>query len=67
MQIQLFREWLCNGIDHISRSIDAMFLGIDNPGNENTFTEKDLLTVIRELDRQNKDYFIICAHVEQKK
>lgn len=60
-------EWLCNGIDHISRSIDAMFLGIDNPGNENTFTEKDLLTVIRELDRQNKDYFIICAHVEQKK
>lgn len=61
------KEWISNGIDHISRSIDAMFLGIDNPGNENACTEKDLLTVIRDLDKQDKDYFIICAHVEQKK
>lgn len=60
-------EWINNGTDHISRSIDAMFLGIANPGNENTCTEKDLLTVIRDLDKQDKDYFIICAHVEQKK
>ncbi len=60
-------EWLRNGKNHISRSIDAMFLGIDDPGNENTYTDRDLLTVIRELDKQDKDYFIICAHVEQKK
>lgn len=60
-------EWIKNGVDHISRIINAMFLGIDDPGNENTCTEKDLLTVIHELDKQNKDYFIICAHVEQKK
>ena len=60
-------EWLRNGIDHISRSIDAMFLGVDNLKDENTFTENDLLTVIKELDKQNKDYFIIFAHVEQEK
>ena len=60
-------EWICNGIDHISRMVNALFLGIDDPGNENTCTEKDLLTVINELDKQNKDYFIVCAHVEQKK
>lgn len=60
-------EWICNGIDHISRMVNALFLGIDDPGNENTCTEKDLLTVINEMDKQNKDYFIVCAHVEQKK
>lgn len=60
-------EWILNGVDHISRMIDALFLGIDDPGNENTCTEKDLLTVINDLDKQNKDYFIIGAHVEQKK
>lgn len=60
-------EWILNGVDHISRMIDAFFLGIDDPGNENTCTEKDLLTVINDLDKQNKDYFIIGAHVEQKK
>ena len=60
-------EWISNGVDHISRMVGSMFLGIDDPGNENTCTEKDMLTVIHELDKQNKDYFIVCAHVEQKK
>ena len=60
-------EWICNGIDHISRMVNALFLGIDDPGNENTCTEKDLLTVINEMDKQNKDYFIVCAHVSRKK
>lgn len=60
-------EWISNGVDHISRMVGSMFLGIDDPGNENTCTENDMLTVIHELDKQNKDYFIVCAHVEQKK
>ena len=60
-------EWLTDGTDYISRNIDAMFLGVRDPGNENTCTKNDLLTVIKELDQQNKDYFMICAHVEQKK
>lgn len=47
-------EWISNGVDHISRMVGSMFLGIDDPGNENTCTENDMLTVIHELDKQNK-------------
>lgn len=39
-------EWISNGVDHISRMVGSMFLGIDDPGNENTCTENDMLTVI---------------------
>lgn len=58
-------DWLVNGTNNISRVIDSLFLGIDNPGDENTHCEKDILTCIRTLNEQNKDYFIIFAHVEQ--
>ncbi len=61
------KEWLVAGNDYISRNIDAMFLGISDPGNENTYTKNDLLAVIDMLDKQDKDYFMICAHVEQSK
>ena len=44
-------EWISNGVDHISRMVGSMFLGIDDPGNENTCTENDMLTVIHELDK----------------
>ncbi len=60
-------DWISNGVDYISRIIDSFFLGIDDPGNENTSTDNDFCTVIGELDKQNKEYFIICAHVEQNK
>lgn len=60
-------EWMVDGVDYISRNINAMFLGVGDPGNENTYTQNDLLTVIKTLDQQNKDYFMICAHVEQDK
>ena len=60
-------EWLNNGIDYISRNIDSLFLCNSNPGNENTCTKDDLLSVIDKLNQQNKDYFMICAHVEQSK
>ena len=59
-------EWLVEN-DYISRNIDAMFLNVGDPGNENTHTENDLLTVIKKLNEQNKDYFMICAQVEQDK
>ncbi len=59
-------EWLANGQDHISRAIDSLFLGIDNPGNENTRCNADLINVISLLNALNKDYFMIFAHVEQK-
>lgn len=60
-------EWLRDGTDFISRMIASFFLDVKDPGNENTYTPDDLLTVIKKLDEQNKDYFMICAHVEQDK
>ncbi len=59
-------EWLVNGQDHISKAIDSLFLGIDNPGTENTRCNFDLISVINKLNSLNKDYFMIFAHVEQK-
>lgn len=59
-------EWLTNGQDHISRVIDSLFLGIDNPSNENTRCKDDLINAIKDLNDLNKDYFMIFAHVEQK-
>ncbi|MBE5875709.1 MAG: hypothetical protein E7290_02330 [Lachnospiraceae bacterium] len=59
-------EWLANGQNHIGRVIDSLFLGIDNPGNENTRCNADLIKVISTLNTLNKDYFMIFAHVEQK-
>lgn len=59
-------EWLKNGENHISKIIDAFFLGISNAENENTSTNEDLLTCIQKLNSMGKDYFIIFAHVEQK-
>lgn len=60
-------EWLRDGTDFVSRMIGSFFLDVKDPGNENTYTPDDLLTVIKKLDEQNKDYFMICAHVEQDK
>ena len=45
-----------------------MFLNVGDPGNENTHTENDLLTVIKKLNEQNKGLFLwIYAQVEQDK
>ena len=60
-------EWLNNGNDFISRTIDSLFLNISDPGNENTCTQSDFLSAIKAFDMLNKDYFVICAHVEQDK
>lgn len=59
-------EWLKNSENHISKIVDAFFLGISNAENENTSTNEDLLTCIQKLNSMAKDYFIIFAHVEQK-
>ena len=32
-------EWIVDGVDYISRNINAMFLGVGDPGNENTYTK----------------------------
>lgn len=60
-------EWLAEGVDYISRTISSLFLTVCDPGNENICTNNDLCSVIKELNGLNKDYFMICAHVEQDK
>jgi hypothetical protein len=60
-------EWLKDGTDFISRVIDSLFLDVSNPGDENKCTKDDFLNVIKKFNDQNKDYFMICAHVEQNK
>lgn len=59
-------EWLANGQNHISKTIDSLFLGIDNAENENTSANEDLMGCIQILNKLEKDYFIVMAHVEQK-
>lgn len=59
-------EWIKNGEDHIDSFLTAAFQGINNRENENTCCNWDLDTLLVELEKHNKDYFIVFAHIEQK-
>lgn len=59
-------EWLTNGQNHITRTINSFFLENDNLSNVNAKCDVDLIQVIRKLNTLNRDYFMIFAHVEQK-
>jgi chromosome segregation protein len=59
-------EWFDNTAqtNHIQNFLGLTFAGQDNFENENGQSNHDLHETIRELDKYNKDYFLICAHVE---
>lgn len=59
-------EWIKNGEDHIDRFLTAAFQGISNRENENTCCNYDINTLLVELEKLNKDYFIVFAHIEQR-
>lgn len=59
-------EWIKNGEDHIDSFLTAAFQGINNRENENTCCNWDLDTLLVELEKHNKDYFIVFAHIEQR-
>ena len=61
-------QWLENGTDYISPCISSMFPGkaANEYQNENGRSDKNILQVIEELEKANRDYFIVFAHVEQK-
>ena len=44
----------------------AAFQGISNRENENTCCNFDINTLLVELEKLNKDYFIVFAHIEQR-
>lgn len=61
-------QWLENGQDYINPFISSMFPGKSKREyqQENGRSDKNILQVIEELKKTNRDYFLIFAHVEQK-
>ncbi len=60
-------QWLENGNDYISPFISSMFPGkAENEYQlENGRSDKNILQVVEELEKINRDYFLVFAHVEQ--
>jgi len=59
-------DWIKNGENHIDNFLTAAFQGVENRENENTCCNYDLNTLLVELEKLNKDYFIVFAHIEQR-
>ncbi len=61
-------QWIENGKNYISSFLTSMFPGKTESeyNNENGRSEKNLLQVLEELNKNNRDYFIVFAHVEQR-
>lgn len=60
-------EWLKDGHDYITPFITTMFPGKSSPEfqNANGRSDKNILDVVHELDKTDRDYFLVFAHVEQ--
>ena len=59
-------DWIKNGENHIDSFLTAAFQGTSNRENENTCCNFDINTLLVELEKLNKDYFIVFAHIEQR-
>ncbi|RMA79661.1 MULTISPECIES: TrlF family AAA-like ATPase [unclassified Enterobacter] len=59
-------EWFINPqqTNHIESFLTATFAGVDNFENENARSTENITQTIRRLDRYERDYFIVFAHVE---
>lgn len=59
-------EWFINPqqTNHIESFLTATFAGIDNFENENARLTENITQTIQRLDRYERDYFIVFAHVE---
>ncbi|MCK9528166.1 MAG: AAA family ATPase [Syntrophales bacterium] len=59
-------EWIINKEqkDYIDSFLNLTFAGQSNYDNSNARSNHDLLETIRELDKFDRDYFLIFAHVE---
>jgi len=65
--IAFSEEWISNGSDKINTFLDTAFMNVtENRENENTRCDYDLFHLIEALNRTQKDYFVIFAHVDQK-
>lgn len=59
-------DWFINPqqTNHIQSFLTASFAGIDNFENENARSTENITQTIQRLDRYERDYFIVFAHVE---
>lgn len=59
-------EWISEGNDHVNQFIGSVFEGRSFAERRSTPTSCGLLELIERLDRFDKDYFLIFAHVEER-
>jgi hypothetical protein len=61
-------DWITNkdNANYVQSFINVTFSGQTNFEHENGRSNHDLNETIRELDKFNRDYFLVCAHVEAK-
>lgn len=59
-------EWLDGENNHIQTFLTSAFATISNPENANAKSTFDLRKTFEVLDKYDKDYFIVFAHVDQK-
>jgi len=59
-------EWLENGNNYIQQFIGESFSGQANFENENGRSNDNLITTIEKLNKYQRSYFIILAHIEDK-
>lgn len=60
------QEWLENGNNYIQQFIGESFSGQSNFENENGRSNDNLITTIEKLNKYQRSYFVILAHVEDK-
>lgn len=58
-------QWLSSGNDYINQFITTSFVGKHNYENENGRSNHGLKETLLQLDKLNKNFFVIMAHVEQ--
>ena len=58
-------QWLADGNDYINQFITTNFIGKHNYENENGRSNHSLKETLLQLDKLNKNFFVIMAHVEQ--
>ncbi len=61
-------EWIADSNDYINPFIATMFPGksASEYQDENGRSDKNILQVVEELEKTNRDYFLVFAHVEQR-
>ena len=58
-------EWIEGDSNHIDNFLNIVFRDIRNRDNANTRCQTDVTATLEELEKYNRDYFVVFAHIEQ--